>query len=276
MGGAIQARATTGNRADARRRHTPAVPPAAPAPQQSLPPLATVASTSAAFAGLTATSTFLVVLRKHRALGTALRALPRPTTLGLATGAAAGVGLLVLDRLSGGTVNSTRKRFSLEEAGAVLGNWRDPWLGIEAWNVRGRAINRSSQLYGVDGEGPGNAFRHAYAAALLTLRAMRDHGESRSNAAALTRDVGTAHEDRDSTDPDNALRRMDLHNNEAGIDLVGDGHVVQGGRWLRDEELVGRVQQAIAGGKLLVQRDDGTLRATRKSDVRWKRPESDA
>lgn len=133
----------------------------------------------------------------------------------------------------------------------VVSHPNRPWLysmGYEILNDSHAAERRNfGKADAIDNEG--DAFRHAYAAALMTLRAMRDHGVSQSKAAALSHEAGVAHESDGADNPAGKLSsRMDLYNNQVGIKLVGSGRV--DGIWLSEQELERKVLDALENGKL--------------------------
>lgn len=148
----------------------------------------------------------------------------------------------------------------------VLTNPQRPWLARTARIVHADAMQAQKLLYGSTAghiDDAADAFRHAYAAGLLKLRLMRDHGMADADAARLVTRIGRAHE-LDGVDNPNALSAaMDLLNNAAGIRITGDGHV-SGDSWITDVSLRARVRAALSSGSLRQLAADGRrLVATR-------------
>jgi hypothetical protein len=152
---------------------------------------------------------------------------------GAAVGAGIGAALLGLDRATGGEVRRQLEYVALDrraQIGFVLRNLRHPWVGPMGLGVARDARAAQEQLYGLDEplDGPQDAFRHAYAAALFTLRAQRDHGADQPTARRLAIGAGEAHEQDGQDNNDEYSRAMDTANNELGATLVGDGRATPG------------------------------------------------
>ncbi len=144
----------------------------------------------------------------------------------------------------------------------VLARLDRPWLARVGYAVYDDAKAREQQHFGRGDhlDDDGDAFRHAWAAALMALRAMRDHGMSRPDAARLVIGLGDAHE-RDGADNAALSAQMDRVNNRRGVELVGSGRA--GAGWISEFELEQHVLDAVRGGRLArVAADGGSLVAT--------------
>lgn len=193
--------------------------------------------------------------------------------IGLAIGAAAtAVGVAVLpddwrDRLFRAPDLLARAVHDPHQAMFLVRNLDHPWLAAQGEGVLRAARQAEARRYGPGDhlDDDADAFRHTYAAALMTLRSMRDHDVGAADAQQLTVELGDAHE-QDGPDPleqdraghDNAAASdMDRRNNRAGAALVGDGHASTGD-WLTEGELRARVATAVDGGSSWRLAADGT------------------
>lgn len=182
---------------------------------------------------------------------------------GAIVGGGMGVALLGLDRLTHGAVGQQADSILLDrraQAWFVLGHPTKPWLARMGLRVATDARAAQEQLYGRREplDGPQDAFRHAYAAALYAQRMMEQHGVDPAEARALSAAAGRAHEVDGQDNNDEFSHAMDFHNNQGGLELVGDGHGPDGS-WLTEAQLRSAVLDAMAHGKLeLVDRSGRT------------------
>ena len=211
------------------------------------------------------------------AAGVLLRATRFPGVGGGALlGAAAGVAVLGIDRLAGGSVKRLVDAATLDrrhELAFVLANPTKPWLATFGLHVARDARDAQLGLFGTrePKDGPQDAFRHSYAAALFTLRAMRDHGLSAPESATLALAAGEAHEQDGQDNNDSYSRSMDEANNAAGTMIVGDGRARAGEEadargFITEAALRDRILAAMAAGSLtMVDRPRGTTPYARPS-----------
>lgn len=145
----------------------------------------------------------------------------------------------------------------------VIRHASKPWISGLARSVLDASHGAELSRFGSNGnvDGQGDAYRHAYAAALFTLRSMRDHGMSAPTAIHLTVSAGDAHE-RDGADNPAGKRsaEMDMLNNELGAKLVGTGQ--SGITWISESELETRVWDHLIGGSFRYLDADGQLTPT--------------
>lgn len=188
---------------------------------------------------------------------------------GAAVGAGIGSALLGIDRLTNGEVHTQLDRISLDrraQVGFVLTHPTKPWLAGLGLGVARDARAAQEQLYGMREplDGPQDAFRHAYASALFSLRAMREHGAAPDDAHALAVAAGEAHEVDGQDNNDSFSRAMDTFNNAAGTSIVGDGRANSGEQagadgLVSEHALRDRVIAAMGAGTLqLVERSRAT------------------
>lgn len=194
-----------------------------------------------------------------------LRSMSFGALKGAATSFGIGASIIALDHLTSGEVKRQLSYISLDRRSQmwfVIKNARYPWIGPMGLKVASDARAAQERLYGRSEplDGPQDAFRHAYAAALFTLRAMRDHNLSQANAAKLALEIGEAHE-RDGQDNNDELsRNMDYFNNASGAKIVADGRARDYEQkdergFLTEEALAARVLDAMRQGNLqLVER----------------------
>jgi hypothetical protein len=194
---------------------------------------------------------------------------------GALVGAGIGAALLALDRLTGGQVKQQLDHVSLERRAQVLFVLRNPtrpWLASTGLRVARDARAEQERLYGSDRtpDGGQDAFRHAYATGLFTLRMIRDRGEQPDLARRLAIAAGAAHEVDGQDNNDELSRAMDLANNDTGGMLAGDGRPRAGEPadehgFLTEPALRERVLAAMADGKLQVVDRSTTPAAPRPS-----------
>jgi hypothetical protein len=217
-----------------------------------------------------------MLLMRSRGAGWSLAALGTGALRGAALGAGLGASLVGLDRVTGGEVKQQLDYVLLDRRAQVLFVLRHPtkpWLASTGLGVARDARAAQEALYGMaePTDGPQDAFRHTWAAALLALRAMRDHGVPSGEAQQLAIEAGEAHEV-DGQDNNDALSRaMDEHNNAAGAALAGDGRARPGEQadsrgFVTEHALRERVLDAIADGDVeLVDRTADPARARESS-----------
>lgn len=179
---------------------------------------------------------------------------------GAALGGVLGAALVALDRATAGEVKRQLDLIALDRRSQlwfVVSHPTRPWLAGTGLAVARDARRAQEQLYGLREplDGPQDAFRHAYAAALFSLRAIRDHGLDPAEAHRLALAAGAAHE-RDGQDNNDAhSRAMDHFNNAAGTRVVGDararaGEVAEARGYVSEPALRSRVLAAIEAGQL--------------------------
>ncbi|MCB0877755.1 MAG: hypothetical protein KDC46_02085 [Thermoleophilia bacterium] len=221
-------------------------------------PMLPIASTLAWGAGVGALLGALVL--RPRGGGWALGALATGGWKGALVGGGIGGALLGLDRLTGGEVKKQLDYVALDrrhQIGVVLRHPTKPWLAGLGLGVARDARAAQEQLYGTREplDGPQDAFRHTYAAALMTLRAIRDHGEDPAGAAALAIEAGEAHELDGQDNNDDLSREMDRFNNHVGAGLAGDGRAAGGEQadangFVTEHALRERVLEAMRTGQV--------------------------
>ncbi|MCW2926810.1 MAG: hypothetical protein JWM86_778 [Thermoleophilia bacterium] len=188
---------------------------------------------------------------------------------GGALGAGLGASLLVADHLSGGAVKRQLDLIALDRKAQlwfVVSHPTKPWLASLGLGVADAARSSQERLYGPREplDGPQDAFRHTFAAALFSLRAMREHGTAPTEAHELAIAAGEAHERDGQDNNDSFSRAMDTANNHLGTELVGDGRARPGedadaAGFVTEHALRERVLAAIAGGQVqLVDRSAAT------------------
>lgn len=227
----------------------------APAPDAGAPTSRSMLSLPATLAltvGLGAAVGMLLL--RPRGVGGA-GALLRGLRNGALVGAGTGVALLGLDRLTGGQVQHQLDLAflnRLSQIGFVLRHPTKPWLGPTTLAAAGDARDAQHRHYGSHDprDGAPDAFRHAYGAALLALRMMREHGLEEAEARRLAHEAGEAHE-ADGQDNTPMAYQMDLANNTAGLEVLGDGHAADGS-WISEQALQRGVLEAMANGCMLV------------------------
>ncbi len=218
------------------------------------------------------------LLLRGRGAGWSLGALASGGWKGALVGAGMGGALLATDRLTGGEVKRQLDYVALDrraQIGFVLRHPLTPWLAGTGLGVARDARAAQEQLYGRAEplDGPQDAFRHAYAAALFTLRGIRDHGADPERAAKLAVEAGEAHEVDGQDNNDDFSREMDRFNNVVGAGLVGDGRARSGEQadergFVTEHDLRRRVFAAIRAGEVqLVDRstDPPTPRVSTRS-----------
>jgi hypothetical protein len=216
------------------------------------------------------------LLLRGRGAGWSLGALGAGALKGAALGAGLGAALVGVDRFTGGQVQQKLDYLSLDRRAQiwfVLSNPTRPWIAGTGLGVARDARASQVELYGRAEplDGPQDAFRHTYAAALFSLRAMRDHGEDPATAHRLAVAAGAAHEVDGQDDNDQFSRAMDHFNNDAGALVAGDGRALDGeasdaSGWVSEQALRQRVLAAMsAGGLQLVDRDGADAPIARPS-----------
>jgi hypothetical protein len=221
-----------------------------------------------------------VLLLRGTSAGWGLGALGSGAWKGAAVGAGIGAALIGIDRATGGEVHRQQQKIFLDrtaQIGFVLTHPTKPWLLSMGLGVARDARASQESLYGPREplDGPQDAFRHTYAAALFSLRAMRDHGVSADDAHGLAVDAGAAHEADGQDNNDAFSRRMDTANNLTGTQLVGDGRALPGedadaNGFVTEHALQQRVLVAMAAGTIqLVDRTGSgpSFRASNSGDL---------
>lgn len=183
----------------------------------------------------------------------------------VAVGVAGAIGVAVLVDGPGDAFDKARRGVKLAARGVqdphqgwfVVSNLHRPWLAEVGYGVLDDAKAAERGRYGASDhlDDDADAFRHAYAAALMTVRAMRDHGATQAEAARLVTGLGDAHE-RDGVDNGAHASEMDRHNNRVGVELVGDGR--QGAGWVTEAQVEQLVVDALEAGRLQRLADDGS------------------
>lgn len=230
--------------------------------------------------GIAAGATLGALALRTGGAGWSLPAFGTGAWKGAALGAAIAGALLGLDALTDGAVKNQLDLVTLDRRAQlllVLRNPTKPWLAPMSIDVARDARAAQHRVFGAAErlDGPQDAFRHAYAAALLSLRAMREHDVSSSDAHALAIDAGNAHERDGQDNNDEHSRSMDVTNNEAVVTIVGDGRARAGEAhdghgFLTDQALRERVLGAIGRGELTVVDRTGaepTARPTTATDL---------
>lgn len=248
--------------------------PDVPAGQQFLSIPKTVGWTGALGVGLGA------LLLRGRGAGWSVGALGTGAWKGAALGAGIGASLIGIDRLSGGELQKQQKKIFLDrraQIGFVLQHPTKPWLLPMGLGVAKEARRAQESFYGRREplDGPQDGFRHAYAAGLFSLRAMRDHGVPADEAHSLAIDAGAAHEADGQDNNDEFSRQMDIANNLTGTRLMGDGRALPGedadaNGFVTERALRQRVLLGMAAGTIqLVDRSgaEPTLRTSNSGDL---------
>lgn len=199
---------------------------------------------------------------------------------GALVGAGMGAALLGLDRLTDGQVRKQLDYVSLDRRAQimfVLRNPMNPWIAVTGIGVARDAKAMQDSMYGRWDplDGPQDAFRHAYAAGLFSLRAMRDHEETPDGAHRLAIGAGDAHEVDGQDNNDAFSRSMDTANNLTGTQVIGDGRALPGeaadsAGFITERALRDRVLTALRDGRLQVVDRSGdapTARATAATDM---------
>lgn len=182
---------------------------------------------------------------------------------GTATAVGGGVVLVGVARRVGSELWQRRPEIAF-----ALRHVHEPAVPIATLQAARDVMLAERQLFrGIDrNDGGGDAFRHTYGQALITLRLARDHHYPIDRARALAREAGDAHELRGNGD-EAITHEMDQHNNVVGRALVGNG-LDANGRWLGERELRERTMAAILDGRVMVvDRATGTLRAASRADL---------
>lgn len=225
------------------------------------------------------------LLLRSKGAGFTLGALGSGAWKGAAVGAGIGAALIGLDRLTDGQVKRQLDLVSLDrraQIGFVLANPTKPWIAKLGLGVANDARAAQEQLYGHREplDGPQDAFRHAYAAALFSLRSMRDHGVEPTEAHRLAIAAGTAHEVDGQDNNDEFSRAMDHANNQAGIAIVGDGRATgdeaaDARGFVTEAGLRRRVLDAMSAGTLELVDRSGSEPSARRSKSADLPPDSD-
>jgi hypothetical protein len=219
--------------------------------------------------GLAAGAGIGLLLLRGRGAGWGFSALGTGAWKGAAVGAGMGAALIGVDRATGGQVKKQLDYVSLDRRAQILFVLRNPtrpWLAGMGISVAADARAAQEALYGQREplDGPQDAFRHTFAAALFSLRATRDHGQSPDDAHRLAIDAGEAHEVDGQDNNDDFSRAMDSFNNRVGTEIAGDGRAASGESadadgYLTEHALRDRVLRAIADGRVqLVDRSTET------------------
>jgi hypothetical protein len=209
--------------------------------------------------------------------GLGLGALASGAWKGGVLGAGLGASLVGLDHLTGGAVKQQLDLVSLDrraQIGFVLRHPTEPWLLGMGLGVARDARAAQEHYYGTREplDGPQDAFRHTYAAALFSLRAMRGHGLDPSAAHELAIQAGAAHEADGQDNNDAWSSAMDTANNLAGTKVVGDGRALAGEQadergFVTEAALRERVLGAMADGAVQVVDRTGSEPSPRPTDV---------
>lgn len=257
-------------RASTRDRRS-STPPDTPPHRHGLPLLQTLAWSG----GLGAAGGALLL--RTGAGGWAPRVIGAGVLRGGALGVGVGAALLGIDRATHGEVQRQLGKLTLDrraQAWFVISNPGRPWIGPTGIRVATAARTAQESLYGRAEplDGPQDAFRHAFAAALLSLRAMRDHGQSTADAHRLAIDAGEAHERDGQDNNDDFSREMDRSNNRSGTQLIGDGRArsdepADAAGYVTELALRERVLDAIGGGRLQLVDRGGSTPVARPSGV---------
>jgi hypothetical protein len=217
-----------------------------------------------------------VLLLRGSGAGWSLGALGTGAWKGAALGAGLGASLLGIDRITGGEVKGQLDKILLDrraQAWFVISHPTKPWLFPLGMGVASDARGAQEALYGPREplDGPQDAFRHAYAAALFSLRAMRDHDLRPAEAHQLAIDAGKAHEVDGQDNNDDFSRAMDKANNHTGTKIVADGRALPGEEadtngFVTEHALQQRVLAAIVAGSLELVDRSGTFPTARASN----------
>lgn len=231
-------------------------------------------------AGLAAGAGLGMLLLRGGGAGWGLKALGTGAWKGAAIGAGLGAALVGIDRLTGGEVKRQLDYVLLDRRAQltfVLRNATRPWVGPMGLGVARDARAAQEHLYGLREplDGPQDAFRHTFAAALFSLRAMRDHGQSPEDAHRLAIDAGEAHEVDGQDNNDQHSRAMDSSNNRIGTEIAGNGRAANGeaadaAGFVTEHALRERVLRAMQDGRVqLVDRsgDAPALRSSGREDL---------
>lgn len=175
----------------------------------------------------------------------------------IAAGAAVTVGVVAAKLFHSPRAQAAIK--NPHQAWVILTNPHRPWLSKTSFAAYDDAIKAQIELFGnghhVDDAV--DAYRHAYAAGLLKLRIVRDHGVLDDVASRLVTRIAHAHE---LDGVDNALRLssfMDEANTAAGLSIFGKG-ITGEGSWISEPAWRNKVLDALNGGKLQRIADAGT------------------
>lgn len=200
------------------------------------------------------------LLLRSKGAGWGVGALGTGAWKGAALGTGLGASLIGIDRFTGGAVKHQVDTILLDrraQAWFVLTHPTRPWLAPMGLGVARDARAAQEALYGPREplDGAQDAFRHAYAAALFSLRAMREHGVGAEKAHELAIEAGAAHEADGQDNNDEHSRAMDERNNTAGTIAVGDGRARPGEQadargFVTERALRARILAAMAAGEL--------------------------
>lgn len=220
------------------------------------------------------------LLLRSKGAGFGLAALGSGAWKGAAVGAGLGAALVGVDRVTGGEVKRQTDVIFLDrraQIGFVVRHPTKPWLGPMGLGVASDARAAQEHYFGKREplDGAQDAYRHVYAAALFSLRAMRDHGASPDEAHGLAIEAGQAHETDGQDNNDRWSREMDVANNLTGTQLIADGHAATGEEadaagFVTEAALRVRVLDALRDGKLQVVDRSATVptpRATTPEDA---------
>ncbi len=220
------------------------------------------------------------LLLRSKGAGWGAGALASGAWKGALVGGGIGTALLGLDKLTSGQVKQQLDYVSLDRRAQILFVLRhptNPWIAGTGLGVARDARGAQEQLYGTWDplDGPQDAFRHSFAAALFSLRAMRDHGKTPEHAHTLAIGAGEAHEVDGQDNNDDFSRAMDSANNRTGTEIVGDGRAVPGENadangFVTEHALRERVLAALRDGRLQVVDRSGespVARASTASDL---------
>lgn len=230
--------------------------------------------------GLAAGAGIGMLLLRGRGAGWGLTALGTGAWKGAAVGAGMGAALIGIDRVTDGQVKKQLDYVGLDRRAQILFVLRNPtrpWVAGMGLGVARDARAAQEGLYGMREplDGPQDAFRHTFAAALFSLRSMRDHGQSPADAHRLAIGAGEAHEVDGQDNNDSFSRAMDTFNNHLGTELADDGRAAAGeaadaSGFVTEHALRERVLRAIADGRVqLVDRsgDPPTMRSSGDADL---------
>jgi hypothetical protein len=209
--------------------------------------------------------------------GLGLGALASGAWKGGVLGAGLGASLIGLDHVTGGAVKQQLDLVSLDrraQIGFVLRHPTKPWLLGMGLGVARDARAAQEHYYGPREplDGPQDAFRHTYAAALFSLRAMRGHGLDPATAHQLAIQAGAAHEADGQDNNDAYSSAMDTANNLTGTQVVGDGRARAGeaadaNGFVTEAALRERVLSAIASGTVQVVDRTGSVPSPRPTTI---------
>lgn len=136
-------------------------------------------------------------------------------------------------------MDSSNNTFTDLKGGEVWYGLMWPWRVPKILSIKAKAHERASENYlewSIE-DGAGDAFRHAYATAML----------AREFGLTAAKEITDLHESGD----DNSARRkaMDLHNNKVGI-FVYQEESIYGEP--SDEELAAAIHKAICSGRMKI------------------------